>query len=395
MNRPQYIAQKNGFILIATYLVVALITLLAFAFFARGTIFQQAAERNQNKIVAFHMAEAAVDEALVQLASNISYAGTNQYVPMNTSNVRGGYTVTVSTAPNDLTTRTIQATGFAPDNVPSSRAYQRVALTVYARYELNSLFNFAIFANNSIALTSSGKVASVDSYDSSKGPYGGDNKGSNGDIGTNSINQKAITLAGNTAVYGDALIGPSGDTDTAVSIGPNSTLYGTSSASQELLIFPVPTTDLPSSGDLNITTDTTYLEGGTYHFDSLKISGTGQLALTGTTVIYVNGDVSITGNGIVTQNNIPKNLLIYSTGTNDVAIGGNGSFYGGIYAPLANVKNDGNGGVHGAIVSKTYTQTGNASIHFDEAMKDIVGNTQNPKPSVVSWQEQNSLTWGT
>jgi len=52
------------------------------------------------------------------------------------------------------------------------------------------------------------------------------------------------------------------------------------------------------------------------------------------------------------------------------------------------VKNTGNGQLFGAAVSKTYQQSGNGNVHFDEALKQIAGSGSNAL-TVKSWQENN------
>jgi hypothetical protein len=87
--------------------------------------------------------------------------------------------------------------------------------------------------------------------------------------------------------------------------------------------------------------------------------------------------------------------MIYVLGSETVKVAGQGAFYGGIYAPNSLVKNDGNAGLFGAVISKNYQQTGNSAIHFDVALIEIQGNQNLGTLRVKTWQEQNSLTWGT
>ena len=393
MNTLKSRHHEQGFVLLVVYLVVVLISIFSFALFARSNAFAQASERNLNKMAAFNMAESGADWALRQLATDPNYTGTPAYVSMSTNFVRGGFIVTVTTPADNPAIRIIQAAGFAPDNNTASRAYQTSAVTAYGQYSPGKLFNFAIFAENSITLTGNDKTASVDSYDSRTGPYV--EGGTNGDIGVNSIAAGSITLNGKTIVQGDALVGSTGDPASGIDVGPNATITGTSGTLTETQVYSDPTTSLPSSGDLAITGGTTTLMPGTYHYDSLSITGTGALSLTGPVIIYVDGSVEIAGNGVATSGDLPTNLLIYVTGSETVKIDGNGSFFGGIYAPNSLVKNDGNGGLFGAVVSKDYVQTGNARIHFDQAMSEIESDEALGDLELEAWQEQNSLTWGT
>ncbi len=94
------------------------------------------------------------------------------------------------------------------------------------------------------------------------------------------------------------------------------------------------------------------MAAGEYRASSLKITGSGQLVAEGPVKIYVSGEITIEGKGIATSSDLPKNMLIYSTGDAEVKLGGGGKFFGGIYAPKSEVKIHGGNGVFGAIVSK-------------------------------------------
>ncbi|HOW88199.1 MAG TPA: hypothetical protein P5561_02760 [Candidatus Omnitrophota bacterium] len=394
-TKRRFRKDRKGFILLTTYLIVTLVSLFSLAYFTRGNVFLQASERNRNKIVAFNMAEAAVDFAVRQLVSNPNYTGTATFTPLNSGSAQGGYTVTVSTPLNNSRVRIIQANGFAPDNNTVSRAYQASSITTYFEFSSNPLFNFAIFAADSVNLTGSGRFASVDSYDSRTGQYASGSATSNGDIGVNSIAAGSITLGGQTIVKGDVLIGPGGNPSTAVTVGPNATITGTQSTSAITYTHPTPSTSVPSSGALELTGGTTILMPGTYHYSSLKVSGQGVLQASGPVTIYVDGAVELTGQSVVSQNNLPKNFLIYVIGSQTVTLAGQTDLYGAIYAPNAEVQNSGNAAVFGAVVAKKYTQTGNASIHFDQALTEVANDQSLGTPRVRAWQEQNSLTWGT
>ncbi len=390
--------KQNGFALTIVYFVITLLAIFAIAYFARSVVFVKTNERNINRMVAFNMAESGIDWAISRLNSDTEYTGTSAYVPLDTNFMKGGFTVSVAKDTSYPKIRIIQANGFAPSNDNTSRAYQNVKITAYAQYGDSNLFDFAIFSKNSINLTASGTVASVDSYDSRDGAYDSSSSGGEGDIAANSIAANTITLGGNTLVNGDVLIGPNGDISTGISVGPNATYTGSSDTLSSEQQYPDPTVpvDISSSGDLSVSGNTNLvLTPGTYYYTSLSISGNGQLTLTGPTEIYVSGEISITGNGIATQDNLPTNLIIYVTTSDTVKIGGNGAFYGGIYAPNSTVSNVGNGGVFGSVVSENYVQTGNSSIHYDLAMQDIENHQRYGDLEVLAWQEKNTLLWGT
>ncbi len=387
--------REQGFVLLVVYMVVVLISILAFVLFARSNAFAQANERNHNKIIAFNMAEAATDFALVKLAADSNYTGTSSYVSMDTGSVRGGFTVTVTTPQDNTSVRIIQTSGFSPSYVTTDRAYQTSSITTYVQLTSNPLFKYAIFAEDSIVLTDNDKFANVDSYDSRNGTYGANgNVSSDADIAVNSTAEEAIELEGTTLVEGDVYVGTGGNPATGIEIGKKAAITGVSSTLSEPAVYAAPSTSLASQGDKDVHGADEYLSAGAYHFSSLSVTSSLILTGSGTTTIYVDGSVNIAGLGIVSLDNKPPSLIIYVLGSDTVKVAGNGAFYGGIYAPNSKVENTGNGGIYGCVVSKTFDQNSNSSLHFDKAMADIPSN-QNSNLSVTAWQEQNSLTWGT
>ena len=141
-----------------------------------------------------------------------------------------------------------------------------------------------------------------------------------------------------------------------------------------------------STGSVAISLKMT-IAAGTYNYTSLSISGNGRLSATGAVTIYVSGSISIAGNGISTSSSKPPNMLIYETGTSSVSLSGNANLYAGIYAPNSAVTNSGNGTLYGAVVSNTYTQTGNGAIHFDQALQSVGGS--GTTATMLSWNESN------
>lgn len=196
-------------------------------------------------------------------------------------------------------------------------------------------------------------------------------------------------LSGNVIVNGNAVVGHGGTSNVVVKSGW-SRITGTVSAASEEQDYEEASTNVSSSGTLSVTGNSTlYLPAGTYHYDSLKVSGNGQLVPLGPVEIYVDGTIQISGNGVATYQNKPPNFILYSTGEANVSVSGNAAFYGGIYAPESYVTVSGNGAIYGAVVSEDYHQSGNAAIHFDEAMKDVGASGGGAEVSMLSWQEKN------
>jgi hypothetical protein len=299
----------------------------------------------------------------------------------------------------------------------SSISGPTLSRTVRVLLEEHKLFNYAILTAENISI---GGNASIDSYDSSLGPYGGANINQNGDIVTNSDDDSAITIYGSADVNGDAITGPDG----TVSVGGSATLSGSTDDTAEVLMPSVTVPDslknLGSQGDISIDQeeDSLVLSVGDYKYDSLDLSGKGTLTLGNpgesgeiniyftqdpsiTTSgqseiivsdnikvnIYFEGNVSISGQGVTNENGDPSDLVFYGTdNVANISLSGIGTFYGAFYAPDADYFDiSGNSAIYGAVVGKNVTVTGSAAIHYDEQL-------QNDSPTKgydpYAWQEK-------
>lgn len=386
-NPKHEIRNDDGVIFITTLLFVLAIGILSTSLFAWTISERRLVEMSTNRILAFHLADSGIDEAMVQLSSDANYAGTNGTVALGS----GAYS-TVVTKPDPLLNsqvRKIISTGYTPNNQNNSYAYQERTVNTYVFLQPKPLFNNAVFAENKISMNGNTKNQ-TDSYNSTLGPYGGVNVGINGDIASNTTLAGNINLTGSIIIGGDVIVGPSGNPTDVINASTNVTIKGTqliSPTTQEYDPVTVPA-GLTSSGNLNLSGDQTMtLASGTYLFDSISISGQSKLNVQGAVTIYVNGDVDITGGGVATADNIPSNLIVNVAGTNDVEISGNGTFYGVIYSPESGiVKVNGNVDVFGAIVAYNFDSSGNAKIHYDEALA-LLTSASKSTVSLISWEE--------
>jgi len=133
------------------------------------------------------------------------------------------------------------------------------------------------------------------------------------------------------------------------------------------------------------------LNEGIYHMTDLDILGNGKIVCNGKVVVYVDEsadrdspDIRIGGNGIVNTSGVPGNLILYCLNdVVDIAISGNGTFCGGIYAPQAKITLN-SGSVYGSLVGRDVNMNGaTANIHYDEVLRD----QSHSNASVISWQE--------
>jgi len=368
-------------------MILAVISLFSIALFARGATFIESAERNQKKMTAFNTAEAGFDTAYRALNDGTiaTFPWTSGYVSMNTGNMRGGYSVTVNDMGNEV--RQILVTGYSPDQTTIVEPLESRTVTGYVQPSDDTPFAQAVFAVDGMDISGN---AIVDSYNSDNGAYGGSNVLANGDVITNGTDAAELALSGNAIVSGDALSGANSNANQVITTTDNAVLTGTKSAQSKNLAVETPTTELTSSGTLKITGNSNYaLPAGTYRFDSISISGNGRITPTGAVIIYVDGELSISGNGyIATASSKPANALIYATGTSTISVAGNGYLYAGIYAPNSTVEIEGNGTLYGGVVSDTFNLEGNGIVHYDEALKEISAG-ESTGYEVLSWAESN------
>jgi hypothetical protein len=275
-------------------------------------------------------------------------------------------------------------------------------------YDPPSPFDSALFAEDELTLNGQGDI---DSYDACKAPYDPNNPNENGDIGTNATGAGSITLNGSNAlVRGDAAVGVGGDPSN--DIGGQGTITGTTTALTDykhLTPMKAPTggifTHISLAGKASETLTT-----GTYEVPYLKLSASAALYIQGDVTIFVDGDLSITGqsqiiidngallslylankatiagNGIINNNQLPSTVMLYGTASaKDIKIAGNGDFYGVIHAPTADVTIAGNGDLYGAAIGKTLTTNGNGAIHYDECLGKG-GNSKGNPFRVVFWR---------
>jgi hypothetical protein len=122
------------------------------------------------------------------------------------------------------------------------------------------------------------------------------------------------------------------------------------------------TGDLTVSGGKTVT-----LANGTYCFHDLTLSGNSELRVTGPVVIRLTGQLKASGGTFANPTNVPANLQISSSyaGKDGVSLSGGSGAYLTVYAPKTGVTISGNAPLYGAVLGKTLTLSGNASVHYD------------------------------
>lgn len=414
---------KRGAALILAYAVIAALTVISGAFLMRTVSERKAAESFSNSKKAFWAAEAGLQRAIKDFKADVwdeddwqDYENEEEESYKYLTESGGPIIYALKVFGLSSHKVTLKSAGYYPD-LSSPGYIKREVSVVYQREGSESLFKYAAFGNSGVSLSGS---ARIDSYDSEKGPYGGENVYENGHvagIGWSSFYdldnpeypffEGGVFLTGSSRVLGGAEAGThavfSYPTWWGYDVPEDWFTGGTSiiaasdleNAYKRFIEVPSEISDLPSSGSKTITgSNKETLGPGNYSFskidiggnaqltlegdvniyltslgEALKIAGSGRLIIDGTANIYIAGDAKTTGAGIVTGGQSPANFTLYGSPTTDnIDIQGSGSIYGGIYAPSAAISVTGNARLFGAAVGDTVTVTGSSKIHYDEAL---------------------------
>lgn len=109
------------------------------------------------------------------------------------------------------------------------------------------------------------------------------------------------------------------------------------------------------------------MNAGVYYFSSVSVVGQARIEVLGPVEIYIAGNATFGGGGIVNVLHDPAALTIYSTGT-DLKLAGGNNLYGSVVAPDADVTVLGGGTIYGTMFGRTVEIGGDAFIHVDESV---------------------------
>ena len=224
--------------------------------------------------------------------------------------------------------------------------------------------------------------ATVDSYDSSVGAYGGDQSQDNGDVCSNG----EITLSPQGFVHGDARPGKGHSVSRPSQVSGSTSppkrpirwnrvdTLGPSRANHNAAI---PAWALTNEGQRLVVegSNTLVLDPGTYYLpEGLRTAGNGRIIITGPTKLVLGGDVSVEGKGLVNQESVPANLRIEMVSTS-ARLAGSASLFADIYAPTTEltVATSDHGAFYGAIFAERIAMEGSeAKLHGDESLRERV-----------------------
>jgi len=411
------LTSQRGVVLIALYLVAAVLFLIEGAYVMRITEDHRGVQRHTEHLRALHYAEAGLDKALVELnkPGNENYNGTPSPVALG----HGSYTVTVT--PRGTTLKIIDVVGSYPNTDPSPRTEHIQALVQMVPDDSTLL---GLYAE---VLARVGELH-IDGYDSRFGPYGQQigsftNQGLPTAIGTNSTQHvpfaKGIEFTnifsggGTTAWCGPA---PAGTPD-CVS-GDESDLVAIKRLEAPITLPPPPTDPPrpPAIASLNVTGGIHTLNNSTLsaygavevkpgHYvvslNALVVKGTAKVYVADNIFleVYVNGPIEASGSAVVQPLGNPHDatkLIVNTVGTpasgTSVNLSGNATFTGALIANNIDVSMSGNFTMYGALFAKNITYTTivngdritlNYDRHLEEILHLISGFT---KPKMMSWK---------
>jgi hypothetical protein len=111
--------------------------------------------------------------------------------------------------------------------------------------------------------------------------------------------------------------------------------------------------------------------------DAFSIAGSASLIISqgSTLTLYLAGDISIAGQGILNANVAPGSLQLWSTATGArrqrISLAGQGVLSALVYAPEADFTAVGNAVFSGSLIAREVEFAGNAAFHYDHALARV------------------------
>jgi hypothetical protein len=299
------------------------------------------------------------------------------------------------------------------------------------------LFTYAIFAQG----TTCGAInlsagSNVDSYNSSNGTYSATHVNSGGNIGSDGN----TTIAGSTVVYGTVSTPKTGSSTSACSSASPDALTGTLAntggiVAVSAITYPTPPAPSPlppstkqdvtsvcgtmtgcsvASGVYTLAPNKSYgdvivpsghivhVSAGTYTINSITLSGGAQFIVdSGPVIVNVAGQINasgqitsstvnvvdFSGGSIANSTGIPSNVQFVYGGSNPITLSGGSTSGAVVYAPNSNLTISGSGGVYGAMIGKTVTDSGGSAVHYDTALANSLVQTGAYYPTSFSWSK--------
>ncbi len=393
---------EQGSVLIIGVIVMVFLLILAVPFLFRLGSERRSTERSSSSLAALSLAEAGVERAIWELnkgdVSAWSGDDTMRTLTIHDFRTSGGNVIgdiAIKVANPESDNPVVESTGRISHS--GSQAITRTVRVVLERLKCIP-FDGAAFGSQQVTLN----WATVDSWDSRLGKYGGANVGSEGHVGTNSTGTGDIKLNHGSKVHGDAYAGYKGDPNKVIQENGGSVVYGSKSAldaPKEMPSIPAPE-GLPDKGNFVKSGfgTSTLTESGAYgdfvvkdHHkltipagydvtiyvtNKFNMDWGGQIQIEdGASLRIVLGDVKFSQSMGAAINNMSKDptrcLILGTDACTNIKMDMGSDFYGAIYAPNATVSYWGSPFIYGSVVGKKVSMDAVGYIHYDVALQDL------------------------
>ncbi len=389
---------EKGIVLVITLLEMTLLFIIGTAFLSISSTETLIAINERKRVQAFQLAEAGAERAIAELDINGAYPGSGG--PQNLG--LGTYTTTVTTLaplPGVVNPMQITSTGFVPNGAVPLRATAQVQVQI----QRGSPFQVALFGLDLVELGGT----TVDSYDSTQGPYNPATATAKGHIHSN----KNVRFESDNTVNGNV--------EAVVSInkvGSGNVINGSESmgvASINVVTdvsYPACTNATgisppaafifdPLDCDLTVLAGATVtFDQGTHSFHKITVESDASLAVTGPVEIYMTGNFSAQHRAMINASGPdpkPANLVIFSSASgldaikfHGVVIGDGGQFYGAIYALDAEIEFEAGGwDIFGSLVGWEVDLENDARFHYDLALAQSPSPAGKFRPTAGTWRE--------
>lgn len=423
-------SRKGSVLLVVVFLAVAMSVIVG-GYLSMTLREMRFSDETLMRNALLNLCEAGAEEAMWAINRNdwtgwSTLSGGTLSRTMRGIDIGGGRTgeVTVAVLNRGSNSPVITAEGRIPHPLREHIMNKQVEIGLTRR----GLWNYAMAAKKSITLN--GNNFTVDSFSSSHTmsmngdpAYDWAYRRDNGSVGCLAVTMGSIDI-GNANIFGYVAtgggapdVGPNGeirgfDTPGTVKVDTDRIAFdfwaefklieAPPTTPSTLTSLPPPSSQVVEIGDPTGNTVQTYrisnlrLQNNPYH--TLRIVGpvvlivdgdvsmsgnnaTIDVSHTGNLEMYVNGDFSCGGNGVVNRSNVAANCLIF--GTNPTPNGqtftlhGNGGLTGAVYAPNARATLNGGGNrgqMTGSLVANEITINGGGStygFHYDEDLAEL------------------------
>lgn len=383
-------------------MAVALLIIISFTLVALNTLNLNLVAKNRDSVKAYWASQAGISDALAQLKISLMWSSgfTNKALPNNNGNYTVTFTAGLTPYSTNNSSGATTVTGWNGTSVPAGYIHivsigsfgKSVKYSqIIAEGSGSSFFWYPYLAQEKIVVN---RGFTSDSFDSSAGTYAATHTNSGASIRSNSIQNNTLnvnaTSGAPTNIYGDLIIGPGGDVNTAITTSSYVTVSGSKAPAPSLYNFPQ-ITETGNSNNLDISGNQS-LPAGIY--GSVAIRNNATLTLTGTqytfktttfgnnaqliipagsdpVTIYLDGNMDASGGLIVNNTQKSTHLLFFASDSCSTIKLSNDSYLaiyarGATFFPSGSLAN-----IYGGVAVKQINGKDNLSMHFDKALKNI------------------------